>query len=42
MTMTSAQKLGPVARVVLQQCLSAKLQVQPASEIQPAEFVEVG
>ena len=39
--MANAQKIGPVARLVLQQCLSARLQVQPASETQPAQFVEV-
>lgn len=33
---------GPKARVVLQQCLSAKLQIQPASDEQEAEYVEIG
>lgn len=33
---------APKARVVLQQCLSAKLQIQPASDEQEAEYVEIG
>ena len=31
----------PKARIILQQCLSGKLQVRPSSENTPAEYVEV-
>lgn len=31
----------PKARIILQQCLSAKLQVQPRTEEQEAQFVEI-
>eukprot|EP00058_Branchiostoma_floridae_P028085 XP_002613576.1 hypothetical protein BRAFLDRAFT_277371 [Branchiostoma floridae] len=33
---------SPKARVVIQQCLNARLQVQPLSEEKEAEYVEVG
>ena len=33
---------GAKARVILQQCLSAKLQVQPPSDDQEAEYVDIG
>lgn len=33
---------GPQARVVLQQCLSAKLMVQPQTEEEAAKYVHVG
>lgn len=33
---------GPAARTVLQQCLQARLQVQPAGEQSEAEYVQVG
>lgn len=32
---------GSKARIVLQQCLSARLQVQPATEDTEAKYVEV-
>ena len=37
-----ASTASPVARVLLQQCLKGRLQVQPASDTQNAQFVEVG
>lgn len=33
---------GPQARVILQQCLSAKLMVQPSTDVEEAKFVHVG
>lgn len=38
---TNDNAVIPKARIVLQQCLSAKLQVQPRTEEQQAQFVEV-
>ncbi|XP_031554131.1 D-aminoacyl-tRNA deacylase 2-like [Actinia tenebrosa] len=32
---------GPCVRVIMQQCLSARLQVQPPSDQKPAEYVEI-
>ena len=40
--MACLQKAVPVARVLLQQCLSARLLLQPATETQHGEFLEVG
>lgn len=37
----SEKERPPVARVVLQQCLHAKLQVKPAEQDSDAQFVEV-
>lgn len=36
-----AERGGPVARAVLQQCLQARLQVKPAEEEAEAQFVQV-
>ena len=32
---------GPKARVILQQCMSAKLQVETETDDQPAQYVKV-
>ena len=39
--MASASE-GPSIRIIIQQCLSAKLQVQPQRDGQEAQYVEVG
>ncbi|XP_040025492.2 D-aminoacyl-tRNA deacylase 2 [Gasterosteus aculeatus] len=36
-----AERGGPVARAVLQQCLQARLQVKPAEEEAEAQFVQI-
>ncbi|KAK3595546.1 hypothetical protein CHS0354_021654 [Potamilus streckersoni] len=33
---------SPKVRIVLQQCLSARLMVQPATEVSEAQYVEIG
>ena len=39
---TSPNSAGPSVRVIIQQCLSARLQVQPPTENEDAQWVEVG
>ena len=38
---SSGEAGGVKARLILQQCLSARLMVQPETDSNPAEFVEV-
>jgi hypothetical protein len=41
MIMASSKNDGPCIHMIIQQCLSARLQVQPPTDEQEAEYVEV-
>ncbi|XP_064622824.1 D-aminoacyl-tRNA deacylase 2-like [Lineus longissimus] len=40
-TSVMSSEIAPTVRAIIQQCLHARLQVKPATEDSPAEFVEI-